>query len=44
MKTLDKPKIKAHNKRGVKTDTKSLRRQFGHHTDSTWGYKDKDLG
>ena len=39
-KTLDKPKIQAHNKQRVKTDTKCLRRQFGHHTGTTWGYKE----
>ena len=39
-KTLDKPKIQAHNKQRVKTDTKCLPRQFGHHTGTTWGYKE----
>ena len=35
-KSLDKQKIKPHNKETIKTNTKCLRRQFTHHTGTTW--------
>ena len=35
-KSLDKQKIKPHNKETIKTNTKCLRRQFTHHTGITW--------
>ena len=36
IKSLHKQKIQALNKEKIKTDTKCQRRQFRHHTGTTW--------
>ena len=36
IKSLDKQKTQALYKEKIKTDTKFLRRQFRHHTGTTW--------